>query len=170
MSEPGASRPIPPWWTDPTENVKVLVEASDRRQDDLRGEAISSLRREMELRAHYEGLLRVAESARIDAIRSVDVAAVQRAAEVQNTQQQVLAQQVTATAEAFRTSLTSALAPIQTSIEDLRRAQYEAQGQKTQVVEAQADRSGVQASLGIYVTIGLLLVAVISLVLLYATK
>jgi hypothetical protein len=88
---------IPPWWTDPTENVKALVEADRRRQDDLRimqaahdrelHEAETRRQDEKaDLRASYEDKLRRAESDRIDAIRAVDAAAVQRAAEVQAAQ------------------------------------------------------------------------------------
>jgi hypothetical protein len=99
-----------------------------------------------ELRANYETKLRDAETARIDAIRAVDVGAVQRAAEVAATQASTLAAQVSTSAETLRTqvaaaagaqtiALNAALDPIQKRIDDLTRAQYEAQGQKTQVVE-----------------------------------
>jgi len=128
---------------DPTPNVNDLVEASSRRQDDLRKASeraqhaeSKALRREAEIRANYEEMLRHAESDRINAIREVDVGAVQRAAEVQATQAGTLAAQVATTADAFRASLAAALAPIQASIEDLRRAQYEAQGQKAEAGEA----------------------------------
>jgi hypothetical protein len=64
---------------DPTENVKALQAAGDKRQDDLRAiEAeMNSLRYShvnemMALRAEYEDKLRVAEAKRIDAIRLVD--------------------------------------------------------------------------------------------------
>ena len=73
--------------------------------------------------------------------------AVNRAAEVSAAQAQTLATQVAVSAETLRTqvaaaasaastALSAALEPIQKDIADLRRAQYEAQGQKTQVVEA----------------------------------
>ena len=137
---------------DPTKNVLDLVRAAIQRQDDLR-EMSAAHAREMqsaetrrmdekaELRAEHGKELRQIETARLDAIRAVDVNAVQRAAEVQATQAGALAAQVATTADAFRASLAAALAPIQASIEDLRRAQYEAQGQKTQVVEtSSADR------------------------------
>lgn len=146
----------PPWWTaDPTENVKALVEADRRREDDLRSMQISHDRElrlldasrqdeKAELRATHALEMRKAEADRIDAIRAVDVGAVQRAAEVQQAQANTLAGQVATTADAFRASLTAALVPIQNSIDDLRRAQYEAQGQKTQVVEASSsDRDAV---------------------------
>ncbi|HEY9413122.1 MAG TPA: hypothetical protein VIQ30_00050, partial [Pseudonocardia sp.] len=66
---------------DPTKNVLDLVEAAIKRQDDLR-EMESQHQREIgDLRHQYEKELRKAETARIDAIRAVDVGAVNRAAE-----------------------------------------------------------------------------------------
>src|SRR5687768_17871694 len=81
---------------DPSKNVLDLVEAAIQRQDDLRA-AESRHNREVAairdqalkdmaaLRAEYAGELRLKETERIDAIRAVDVQAVQRAAEVQAT-------------------------------------------------------------------------------------
>jgi hypothetical protein len=149
---------------DPSENVKALTEAS-----------VKALRDLSELRAHYDELiarnryqyetrlanqrvrydtelraadkeLRKAESDRIDAIRAVDVGAVQRAAEVSAAQAEALRNTVAAAAAAAATALGAALDPIQKDIADLRRAQYEAQGQKTQVVEG---RQGVTFATGL---------------------
>ena len=86
--------------------------------------------------------LREAEAKRIDAIRAVDAAQVTRAAEVAAQQALTLAAQVATSAEALRTqvqaaatagtiALNNALDPMQKRIDDLTRAQYEAQGQKT---------------------------------------
>ncbi len=132
---------------DPTRNVLDLVSAAIERQDDLRTLESRHLRELADLRAHYDARLREAETARIDAIRAVDVGAVNRAAEVSATQAQTLATQVTVSAETLRTQVTAAAAaastalsaalePIQKDIADLRRAQYEAQGKRTQVVDA----------------------------------
>jgi hypothetical protein len=132
---------------DPTKNVLDLVAAAIERQDDLREQESRHLRELADLRAVYDQRLREAETARIDAIRAVDVGAVNRAAEVSVAQAQTLANQVAVSAETLRTqvaaaasaastALAGALGPIQKDIADLRRAQYEAQGQKTQVVEA----------------------------------
>lgn len=123
-----------------------LVTAAIKRQDDLRELESRHLRELANLRADYDQKLRVAETARIDAIRAVDVAAVNRAAEESATQAQALATQVAVSAETLRTqvaatateagaALAAAFEPIRKDIADLRRAQYEAQGQKTQVVE-----------------------------------
>lgn len=131
---------------DPTQNVLDLVEAAIKRQDDLREMEAKHARELADLRAAYDRELRQAESNRIDAIRAVDVGAVNRAAEVAATQAAVLAGQVSATAEAVRTqvaatasaagaALAAALEPIIKDIQDLRKAQYEAQGVKTQSVE-----------------------------------
>jgi hypothetical protein len=126
---------------DPTANVLQLVEAAITRQDDLRaaeGRRIDAL---MDLRAEYEDRLRTAESARIDAIRSVDTASVTRAAEVAAAQAETLRNQVAAAAQASTVALAAALEPIQKDIADLRRVQYEQQGQKSAVVEQRSSTS-----------------------------
>lgn len=152
---------------DPTANVLGLVEAANKRQDDLRamerrhvrellGLQSKTRRGELQalddigrIRAEHARELREAEAARINAIRAVDVGNVQQAAQVQATQANTLAAQVAVSAETLRTQvaaaataaqtgLAAALEPIIKDIADLRRAQYEAQGQKTQVVETQA--------------------------------
>lgn len=122
---------------DPTKNVEQLVEAANQRQDDLRVAdgrlrdiQIEHLKEIVRLEAGHTKELRVAETARIDAIRVVDVAAVQRAAEVAAEAVQTLAAQVPITAEAVRTSLAAALNPMLNDIAELRKVQYEQQGQK----------------------------------------
>jgi hypothetical protein len=160
---------------DPTKNVLDLVRAAIERQDNLREaesrhiRELASIRAEhdqqlrvadqerdrelrasdhdrMAMRAAYEDKLRVQESARIDAIRAVDVGAVTRAAEVSATQAATLATQQQASADALRgqveqariataDALAQALAPITKSIEDLRAAQYQQQGEKSSKVE-----------------------------------
>jgi hypothetical protein len=152
----------PPWWTDPTKNVETLVETSDRRQDNLREAEVGALRREMELRAEYEDKLRKAESDRINAIRSVDVGNVAAAAQVAETRANTLAQQVITTADAFRAAMAAALEPIQKSIEDLRRAQYEAQGQKSQVSDTRLNMNVIIGA------IALLFSAIVVVIGLYA--
>lgn len=159
---------------DPTANVLQLVEAAIARQDDLRtleaahrkdhesmrGTYLAAERQHLrelaEIRATYDDKLRDAEAKRIDAIRAVDVQAVSAAAQVQATQATTLAAQVATSAETLRNqvaaaataqtvALAAALEPVQKDIADLRRAQYEAQGQKTQVVESQASTSTLTA-------------------------
>ena len=134
---------------DPTLNVKEKMADIERRQDDLREAESKHVREIVGLRAKYDEELRIAETNRIDAIRAVDVAAVQQTAKVQADQATALAQTVVQSAEALRTQqaaateaqgvrLQTALEPIQKAVEDLRRAQYEAQGQKSQVVETRS--------------------------------
>lgn len=123
---------------DPSENVKALNEAANKRQDDLRVMESTHLREMIAMRTNYETQLSAKESERIDAIRSVDVQAVQRAAEVAAAAVQALAAQVPITADAVRTSLAQALDPIQRDVIALRQAQYEQQGQKSATAEVRA--------------------------------
>jgi|SRR5580704_10168254 hypothetical protein len=158
---------------DPTANVLDLVAAAITRQDDLREAEAQRVNELATLRAFYEGELRKAESARIDAIRAVDTGAVSRAAEVSATQASTLAAQVATSAETLRTqvaaaataasvALSAALEPIQKDIADLRRVQYEQQGQKAGAVETKRDTSdgrlylvGAIAALSPFITIAI---------------
>jgi hypothetical protein len=155
---------------DPTPNVQDLVEAAILRQDDLRTLESGHIREVAALRAHYDEKLREAETARINAIRAVDVGAAA-----------TLAQQVAASAEALRgqveaariqtaATLAAALEPIQKDIQDLRKTQYESQGQRAQVIETRDVRGESRLNQGQLITFLLLITAVLSLVLLYATK
>jgi hypothetical protein len=154
---------------DPTKNVLEHVAAAIRRQDDLRAAESRHVREVGTLREHYAQALRAAESARIDAIRAVDVGAVSRAAEVASTQATTLATQVQVSAETLRAqvaaaataaavSLAAALEPVQKNIDDLRRAQYEQQGQKTQSQETQTRQTG---SIGLWIGIAAVIVTLI---------
>ena len=131
---------------DPTRNVTDLVAAAILRQDDLRDAESRHVRELMELRADGNEKLQVKETARIDAIRAVDVAAVQRAAEVAAEAVQTLAAQVPITAEAVRTSLAATVAPILADIQALRQAQYEQQGQRTATVDVGASDATARAA------------------------
>jgi hypothetical protein len=156
---------------DPTANVYALVEAAIQRQDDLRTAESKHVREMASLRAEYQEELRRAETERINAIRAVDVQAVQQASSVQETRATALAAQVAASAEAMRsqvaaaataaaTSLAAALEPVQKDIADLRRAQYEAQGKQTQVVETRAGIGSAQAVLAAIVGVIVLAVSI----------
>jgi hypothetical protein len=147
---------------DPTTNVLNLVDAAIRRQDDLREADNRRLTEIAELRAEYDEKLRRAETARIDAIRAVDVGAVNRAAEVSAQQAMTLAAQVATSAETLRaqvaaaataavTGLAAALEPIQKDIADLRKTQYEQAGQKAQVGETRQRGAGVGLWIGLAV-------------------
>lgn len=134
---------------DPTANVRDLVDAVERRQDDLREMSAENLRREAALRALYEDKLASKESERLDAIRQRDNEQVANAAEVQRAAATTLASTVDRSAEAMRSSQAAAattvaatldakINPILASIGDLQRFQFEAVGGKTQVTETQA--------------------------------
>lgn len=170
MTDQPQPQMIPPWWTDPTKNVETAIAASDRRQDDLREAERAHVREVMMLRAQHYSELRSAEADRIDAIQTRSDLTVQRAAEVQAAQASTLAAQVATTADAFRASLAAALAPIMASIEDLRRAQYETQGQRQQVVETRDVRGESRLNLNAVLAALAVIVAFASLLLLYATK
>lgn len=143
---------------DPTENVKALSQAANQRQDDLREMESSHLRELMAVRSGYEDKLREKESERIDAIRAVDVQAVQRAAEVSATAVQALAAQVPITADAVRTSLAQALDPIQRDVIALRQAQYEQQGQRAAAGETKDDRRSSSSQMWVMVGIAVAIV------------
>jgi hypothetical protein len=133
---------------DPTANVIALNQASDRRQDDLRTSFEKYVEAEIrhvedmaKLSRSYEEKLGVAESKRIDAIRAVDVAAVATAAERSGQQAQVLATQVSASAETLRALVATqqaanaaAVSQMATQLTDrialLERAQYESKGKE----------------------------------------
>ena len=164
---------------DPSRNVLDLVVSAIQWQDDLREAESRHMREVLQLRAEFAADLRHAETARIDAIRAVDVNAVQQAAVVSATQATTLAAQVATSAETLRTqvaaaataatvALAAALEPIQKDIADLRRAQYEAQGQKTQVVETRGISA--QSSNLVIGVLGLILTAIIFAAGLYLSK
>jgi len=157
------------WGSDPTKNVLDLVAAAIKRQDDLREVESRHVREIGGLRASYDERLREAETARIDAIRAVDVGAVNRAAEVAATQALTLATQVATSAETLRTqvaaaatastvALAAALEPVQKDIADLRRAQYEQQGRHGEQAET-TSRS--QGSIGLWIAVASVIVAIV---------
>jgi hypothetical protein len=134
---------------DPSTNVMDVVDAAVERLDDLRisalervSDAVIHVEKMAALRASYDDKLRVAEAARIDAIRAVDVSAVAQAAQVAETRATTLANQVQQSAETVRTlvattataatsALAAALDPMQKDIAELRKLQYEQAGQKS---------------------------------------
>lgn len=145
---------------DPTENVTALVIAAERRLDDLRSEVTDHTRDIMALRSQYEEKLRIAESDRIDAIRAVDVGAAAILANQVSASAEALRAQVEATRVTTAQSLAAALEPIQKDIADLRRVQYEQQGQKSAVIEKQSStvdsRTIIVGILGVLATAALI--------------
>lgn len=149
---------------DPTINVQNLLKAAIVRQDDLRAaetrrvdqlqvaeqmrasECILAERRrideQLELRAHYDSMLRDAEANRINAIRVVDVNGATVDRERAATQAAMLANQVVTYADTLRaaaastaTTLAAQLAQQQQQNNDrfstLERAQYEGKGKES---------------------------------------
>ncbi len=149
---------------DPTQNVLDLVNAAIARQDDLRMAESRHVREIATLRAEYAAELRKAETERLNAIRAVDVNAVQRAAEVANQQATTLAAGQAAQADAVRVTLAAALEPIQKDIAELRKSQYELAGQRAQVGES---RLNIGAVLG---GVSVLLVLVFGVASLWAAS
>lgn len=99
---------------DPTANVLSLVEAANKRQDDLRIAEARRVDEQMELRAYYTEKLADAEAKRLDAIRLVDVGAVSLANEKAGAQAAVLAKQVSESALAL--SLTAGAKGVSTPL------------------------------------------------------
>jgi SMC interacting uncharacterized protein involved in chromosome segregation len=199
---------------DPTKNVLDLVEAAVKRLDDLAQERERAIQAQVhrlddmrdtridglhevlvldrihaketaDIRADYEQKLREKETQRIDAIRAVDVAAVQRAAEVSTTQAQTLATQQQVTADTLRTqvqnvavsqaqALAAALEHIQKDISELRKTQYEQQGQKQQMVENRTavvqDRGSSQWAIALAVTVAFSVVGLIVTVAIFVFR
>jgi len=146
---------------DPTENVKDLVDASERRSDDLRVQDKDHDREIRQLEREHAKELRHNEAARIDAILvnvrdtalATATAAETRATTLANqvtTSADALRAQVTDTAQASTDTLDRRFDPIQKSIEEIRRFQFETQGGKQQVVETHA-KTG---NLGLWIGIG----------------
>lgn len=143
---------------DPTENVLSLVEAANRRQDDLRlaearlwASEVRHLKEIAQIREGHATEMRKAEAARIDAIRQDDRGAVTRAGDVAFQQAQVLATQLTNTAEAMRTQmaasavqsqaqLAAALEPIQKDVSELRQVQFQQQGERVARTDTRDER------------------------------
>jgi hypothetical protein len=126
---------------DPTENVKALSAAEAKRQDDLRAAeeklfdsklkslneisdlrhqladtAIARLASEANIRADAADKLAIAEAKRIDAIRAVDVNAVQVANERATVAAGALAAQVTQSAEVLRNQVTASADALRTLV------------------------------------------------------
>lgn len=133
---------------DPTKNVMDMVDAAISRQDDLREETnrrmdaeISNIKQMMiDLKEHAKEL-GSAEAKRIDAIRAVDVNAVAVASERQSAAATVLANQVSQSADALRTLVSTTatataeqsrqqMAQVTDRLTAVERVQYEGRGRQ----------------------------------------
>lgn len=106
---------------DPSENVKALSEAANARQDDLRNSnnllldaKIEHLEKMAQLRAEHSKEINALESNRLNAIRQVDVLAVNTAADRAQAAIQALAVTTTSNAENLRNALNSTASTIAT--------------------------------------------------------
>jgi hypothetical protein len=139
---------------DPTPNVVALTEAANQRQDDLRVETnrridteIINLREVGTLRALHAKEMNAAEANRLNSIRTVDIAAVNTAAERSLAAINTLAAQTASNAENLRNALnttattiatqwTNTVAGINERLSALERSSYEGKG-KQAVVDPQ---------------------------------
>ncbi len=138
---------------DPTANVLQLVTAAVQRLDDMSAREHVHVRELMDRDRAFAAELRRAEKDRLDAIRAVDVNAVQRAAEVANQQATTLAAGQAAQADAVRVTLAAALEPIQKDIAELRKSQYELAGQRAQVGETRLNYGAIFGGLALIIAL-----------------
>jgi len=147
---------------DPSKNVMDLVNAAIARVDDLRESETRHQREVARLLTERVESMMMAESHRIDAIRAVDVDAVQKAASAMATQATSLATQQVQSAEALRTQvsetatlaetrLAAALQPIVRDVAELQKRAWETAGGKTQVIETQAKGGTTSSWMGLAV-------------------
>lgn len=122
---------------DPSENVKALSEAANKRQDDLREAFNQTMAAELrhikelaELRAHHQRELDKAESERLNAIRQVDREEVTKSATTALTAIQTLAATQTTQAQSLATQLGILTAEINKRISALELASSEGKGKQ----------------------------------------
>lgn len=143
---------------DPTENVKALSEAANKRQDDLRTQTEWWLLREMDLRATHASELASKEAARIDANRAQDQDSARRSTETALTAVQALAVQAPITADAVRVAAAASLNPVLERLTNIERVQYEQAGSKQQSVETSVDRRAGTSQ--VWIVVGVVVAAV----------
>lgn len=121
--------------TDPTENVRELVIATERRLDDLRVEAehLSAVKHQhsrelIGMHADHAKELREAETKRLDAIRAVDVAAASVIANQVSTSAETLRSLVSTTATTLATQAAATFNQLSDRIAQLERTSYEGSG------------------------------------------
>lgn len=135
--------------SDPTSNVLMVVEAATKRQDDLRiaEKEKADLRQEFteklidakfkfkdekaQIRDDYQKELRVTEKERIDAIRTVDVAARQSDNDKAIQQAAVLANQLKQTEDNLQSLIRQQATAQEARLAALEKSQYENKGKDT---------------------------------------
>jgi len=106
-------------YNDPTLNVRLLVEASEKKMEDMRQSEVKNLEKQMAIHFDYIDRLTEAEAKRIDAIRAVDTGAVAIASEKAAAQALVLANQVAASAETLRNLVSAQALTVDTQIQQV---------------------------------------------------
>lgn len=168
---------------DPTKNVLDLVAADARRQDELAAQESKHFRELLaerdklfDLRAQDAREIREAESNRIDAIRAVDVETGNKAAVVASAQITALAASTTVLADTLRAqvavaatasdiALKAALTPIQNDVAELRRVQYQQQGERASRTES---KDSTQWSTSTIISLFAVITAIAALALTFA--
>lgn len=168
--------------------VKGFQELRETDSADIRAMVAmqaAHLKEVADLRATHQLEMEHKESQRIDANREVDMAANLSDRAAADVRANTLAATVANSAEAMRAQVAVAasaasdnldrrLDPIQKSIEEIRRFQYEAQGGRAQTVETKNESQSKSSNMGLWVGVGLaaffgllsLVLAVLGLVLL----
>lgn len=153
---------------DPTANVRELVTAETRRQDDIATLRAYYSEREADLRAGFQRELDAKEAARIDANRAQDQDTARRNAESALTAVQALAVQAPIQADAVRAAAAASLNPVLERLTNIERVQYEQAGQKQQVGENRAGSGQIWLIVGVVVAalvgLGSFLLAAASLI------
>lgn len=123
---------------DPTKNVLDLVDASERRIDDLMAaaEKLSAVKHQhsrdlIELNAQHARELREAETKRLDAIRAVDTAAAAALANQVASSASTLRELVATTAEAAARAAAGVYNPLADRVAQLERTSYEGSGKQS---------------------------------------
>jgi hypothetical protein len=143
---------------DPTLNVRELFEAGMTRQDDLRKQDSKHSREVGNLRASHAKELRKGESSRINAILAAAALSVQQAAVAARTEAATMASQVVTTAEtlrgqveaaknAFATTISATITPINKRLDELTQTQYQQQGERLAYAEGKDTSQWVISSL-----------------------
>jgi hypothetical protein len=161
---------------DPSENVKETVAAEVRRLDDLAARDREHVREMMQLERAHSTELRQLETARLDAVRAVDVGAVQTAAAAAENRAAALGATVAAAAEAMRATaeasrlaatetLNSAVKPLADAISVIQGWINQQTGQRAQVVETRETRGSGRGDLtAVIMMIGVLVAIVLGVV------
>ncbi len=120
---------------DPTENVKALSEAANKRQDDLRDASerfmvagLSHVKELSELRAYHQREMDIKEAGRLDAIRQIDQAAIRELAVATTTIAEKMRNDLALTAAALAKSNADATLLISDRLSSLEKAQNQGSG------------------------------------------